>query len=101
MAKGKMKRIEVVIPNSFLEEIIQDFAKADIHGYTALDVARGKGENKGENLLAGLIPITRNTYLFALCGEAEANYARELIEPLLEEVGGIMSISEADGYNIR
>ena len=95
-----MKKLEVVIPNSFLEEVIKDFAKADIHGYTALDIDRGKGENKGENLLAGLIPVTRNTYVFAICNLKEAQTAQKLIEPLLEETGGILVISDVFACNV-
>ncbi|MFT5616846.1 MAG: nitrogen regulatory protein PII [Arenicella sp.] len=101
MENGKMKKLEVVIPNSFISEVISDFAKADIHGYTALDVDRGKGENTSENLLAGLLPVTRNTYIFAICDEKEAQVARELIEPLLEETGGILIVSDVFACNVQ
>ena len=100
MENGMMKKLEVVIPNSFLEEVVNDFTKADIHGYTALDVDRGKGENKGENLLAGLIPVTRNTYVFAICNHEQAMEAKRLIEPLLEETGGILVVSDVFACNI-
>ena len=89
-----VQKLEIIIPDSFLEETVLALDKAGVPGYTALEVSRGKGKKHGETLSAGLLPTTRVTYLFTYCRAELIAKAVQLIHPIVDEVGGIYAVSE-------
>ena len=88
-----MQKLEIVIPDSFLEDLVHALDDAGAPGYTALEISRGKGKKFGETLIAGLLPVTRSTYIFTLCKQEIITKAVMLIDPIIEEVGGIYTVT--------
>lgn len=86
----KMIKIEIIISNSFLQTLIEQLESLDIHGYTAIEIFRGKGVTRGEQVSEGLLPITRNTLLFTIAPETQAYNIREELKDFLSETGGVM-----------
>ncbi len=87
-------KLEIIIANSFLSDLVQRLEKLGVEGYTALDVSRGKGMAQGEHLSEGLLPVTRNTLLFTVIHKTLSLTVVDQLSAYLKERGGMIIISE-------
>lgn len=86
----KYSKIEIIVSNSFFQDLITRLEKLGVHGYTALEISRGKGAKKGEQLSEGLLPITRNSLVFTVAPENLTRNVITHLQPYLDERGGII-----------
>lgn len=86
----KYLKIEIIVSNSFFRDLIDRLEKLDVHGYTALEISRGKGAKKGEQLSEGLLPTTRNSLVFTVASKALTKKVIAHLQPYLDERGGII-----------
>jgi nitrogen regulatory protein PII len=86
----KYQKIEIIISNSFLQELIKKMEKVGVHGYTALEIFRGKGVKRGEQLAEGLLPTTRSSLVFTIASESLTQKIIDELQPYLEERGGVI-----------
>lgn len=89
-----LQKLEIIIANSFLQDLIHHLEACGIHGYTALEIFRGKGAQRGEQLSEGLLPITRNSLVFTITDEAMSKKVIEKLEPFISERGGVLIATE-------
>lgn len=97
----KLLKIEIIIANTFLQPVINLLEEAEVHGYSALDISRGKGTQRGEQLAEGLLPTTRNSLIFTIANKQVADKVIETVQPFLDQRGGILITTEinyASGY---
>ena len=45
-----LQKLEIIISNTYLEELVNHLEEVGVQGYTALEITRGKGARKGEHL---------------------------------------------------
>ncbi|RED97918.1 P-II family nitrogen regulator [Marinoscillum furvescens] len=90
----KLQKIEIIIANSFLQDLIQQLEGCGIHGYTALEIFRGKGTQRGEQLSEGLLPITRNSLVFTITEEKLSEQVIQKLDPFISERGGVLIVTE-------
>lgn len=83
-------KIEIIIANAFLEGLIHKLEQTGIHGYTALEIFRGKGVKRGEHLSEGLLPTTRNSLVFTIGTKETTDRVIENIQTYLDERGGVL-----------
>jgi len=98
----KIKKIEIIISNTFLQSLIEILESAGIHGYTAVEIFRGKGAKRGEHLSEGLLPTSRNTLLFTIASDELTNNIIEKVQPFLDDRGGVLltyRIDHASGFS--
>lgn len=91
-----LKRIEVIVDDIHLDNVLALLERCGVLGYTAIEVARSKGLKKGESLREGLLPTTRKTLLFSIVPEARAEKLRVCLEPFLEERAGVLICSTVE-----
>ncbi len=89
-------KIEIIISNTFLQSLIEKLESAGIHGYTAVEIFRGKGVKRGEQLSEGLLPTSRNTLLFTVASAEMVQKIIETIQPFLDDRGGILMTYKID-----
>jgi nitrogen regulatory protein PII len=89
-----VKRVEIVIESDFLPRVIRILDKQQIKGYTIIRNASGKGD-KGMRDGYGLTDVFQNIYLLIGCSEEELERIKEPVRMLLEKVGGICLVSDA------
>jgi len=86
----ELHKIEIIIANTFLQDLIEKLEKVGVHGYTALEIFRGKGIKRGEHLSEGLLPTTRNTLIFSIGTKEITEKVIEHVQPYLDERGGVI-----------
>lgn len=79
----ELQKLEIIISNSYLEELVNHLEEIGVNGYTALEIFRGKGIRSGEHLSEGLLPTTRNTLIICLVTEDVVN---EIFEDLTKYI---------------
>ncbi|MFP4088689.1 MAG: P-II family nitrogen regulator [Cyclobacteriaceae bacterium] len=89
-----IKRVEIVIESDFLPRMISILDKNQINGYTIIRNASGKGD-KGLRDGYGLTDVFQNIYLLISCSEEELERIKEPVRLLLERVGGMCLVSDA------
>lgn len=89
-------KIEIIISNTFLQPLIEKLEKVGVHGYTAIEIFRGKGVKRGEQLSEGLLPTSRNTLLFTIASNDLTKQIIENIQPFLDERGGVLMTYKID-----
>lgn len=89
-------KIEIIISNTFLQELIEKLEKAGVHGYTAIEIFRGKGIKRGEHLSEGLLPITRNSLVFSIGTQEVADRVIDNFRAYLDERGGLILITKIE-----
>ncbi len=90
-----VKRIEVVVEaakESAVEKLIK---KAGIDGYTLFRNVAGRG-HRGERDTDGLTTVFRNVYFIIAADPDATERFVQSVQPLLEEVGGMCLVSDAD-----
>lgn len=87
-----VKRIEIVIEEIELENVINELDRIGVVGYTIVPRAWGRGERgvRYENV-QGL----GNVLMTIACDEAQAAKVIEVMRPILKTYGGICLVSEA------
>lgn len=83
-------KIEIIISNTFLQTLLEKLENMGVHGYTALEIFRGKGAKRGEQLSEGLLPTTRSSLIFTIASEELTTTIIENVQPFLDERGGIL-----------
>lgn len=86
----KYYKIEIIVSNSFFQDLIARLERLGVHGYTALEIFKGKGAKNGEQLSEGLLPITRSSLVFTVATRALTNKVIEHIQPYLDQRGGVL-----------
>jgi len=89
-------KIEIILSNTFRQPLIELLEEAGVHGYTAVEIFRGKGIKRGEHLSEGLLPTSRNTLLFTIASSKNATRIVESIQPFLDERGGVLVTYQLD-----
>ncbi len=89
-----MKKIEIVFPKSFLDELTEILNSLDISGYTILEVYKSYGKHYGASLNFGFSASQGNLYLFSICEKAIAESIINSISARIKEVGGIIVSSD-------
>lgn len=92
----ELSKVEIIISNSFLQELIQKLEDLGVNGYTALEIFRGKGVKRGEQLSEGLLPITRNTLVFTIASSEVVEKIIKNIQPYLDDRGGALMTYKID-----
>ena len=87
-----VKRIEIVIEEVELDNMIKELDRIGVVGYTVVPGAGGRGERglRYENL-QGL----GNVLLTIACDEAQSKQVIEAVRPILKRYGGICLVSDA------
>ncbi len=88
-----MKKVEIVIDSVHLSKVLDILEKAGVSGYTVVKDVLGKGE-RGLMAADELTDVFKNSYLFTVCSEENAQRIAEDIKPLLKKVGGVCLISD-------
>ncbi len=83
-------KLEIIISNLYLDRLIEKLESAGVKGYTAVEIARGKGIKQGEHLAEGLLPTSNNTIIFTICDASKISNIISSIQPFLEERGGML-----------
>ncbi len=89
-------KIEIIVSNTFLQSLIEKLEQIGVHGYTALEIFRGKGIKRGEHLSEGLLPTSRSTLLFTITSKNLSEKIKDTIQPFLDERGGVMLTYKID-----
>lgn len=89
-----VKRLEIVVNQSYLNRLLKELEACGVEGYTVLEQVRGKGE-RGLREGDALADIFTNTYVLVACPEDVANKAVEAIRPILKMSGGMCLLSDA------
>lgn len=85
-----LKKLEIIISNTYLEELVNHLEEIGVNGYTAIEIFRGKGINTGEHLAEGLLPITRNTLIICLVTEQVVDDIFEDLTHYIHDRNGIL-----------
>lgn len=87
----KMKRIEIVINEDSLEELLELLKNADVRGYTVIKGAGGLGST-GERDPHAFALEQSNAFLILTCEEAQADKIILKLQPQLKDFGGMCVI---------
>ncbi|GEM_PF-6234962 len=85
-----LQKLEIIISNSYLEQLVDHLEDLGVHGYTALEIFRGKGIKTGDHLSEGLLPTTRSTMLICLVGEAMVEDIFGDLEKYINDRNGVV-----------
>ncbi len=88
------RRLELVVPELFLDRALEVLQAAGLGGYTALQVAQSKGARSGEVLYDGVLPGSNNVWLFTLGQAARVELAFDRLRPLIDQWGGLLLVSD-------
>jgi nitrogen regulatory protein PII len=88
-----MKRIEIIIHEESLEELLQLFQDANVHGYTVIKKVGGFGST-GERDQDDFILEQYNAMLVLVCNEYEAEKLISLLQPKLKDFGGMCLVND-------
>jgi nitrogen regulatory protein PII len=64
-----MKKLEIIFPKSFMDELMELLAKGEFTGYTMLEIYKGYGSHYGESLEFGFSSSQNHFYLFSICDD--------------------------------
>lgn len=92
-------KVESVFPALYERELLELLRELNIHGFTILDVLKGKGLKSGEAFTSGNITVNKNLYLFLLCQPEECPAICAALKEFLREVGGFVLWHEATLVN--
>lgn len=84
----KYFKTEIIISNIFLQELVLLLEEIKIQGYTALEIARGKGIRRGEQLSESLLPFSRSSLVFVVSSKTQSETIVKTLQPYLDDWGG-------------
>lgn len=90
-----MKKVDIVLPKSHLDRVIEHVEGYKIGGYTVIDVVEGKGPRSGPTLNHSWTGDS-NVYLFLVCSDEVATALSVSLRPLLKQHRGAAFISTVD-----
>jgi len=90
-----MKRIEIVIDEEKLEELIALFNEVGVRGYTFIKQAGGLG-SRGTRRPDDLFFEQTNAMLILACEGKQAERLVSALRPKLKEFGGMCLVSDCD-----
>lgn len=85
-----LQKLEIIISNTYLEELVDHLEEIGVQGYTALEISRGKGARKGEHLSDGLLPTSRSTLLICLVTEEMVDEIFDDLHKYINERNGVL-----------
>ena len=88
-----MKRIEIVVDEESLNELIDLCQEAEIRGYTVIKKAGGLG-SRGERDPEDYPLEEENAVMVIACGEDQAEKLIMLLRPRLKDLGGMCLVSD-------
>ena len=88
-----MKRIEIVVDEEKLNELIELLEGAGVRGYTFIKHTGGLG-SRGERRPDGLFLQEENAMVILACEEEQAQKVATALLPKLKEFGGMCLISD-------
>ncbi len=88
-----MKRIEIVIDEESLQELIALCKEAEIRGYTVIKKAGGLG-SRGARDPDDYLLEEENAVMVIACGEHQAERLIMLLRPKLKDWGGMCLVSD-------
>lgn len=89
-------KVEIIISNTFLQSLIEQLEAVGVHGYTAVEIFRGKGAKRGEHLSEGLLPTSRNTLIFTIASAELSQKIIDTVQPFLDDRGGVLFTYKLD-----
>lgn len=87
-----VKRIEIVIEEIELDNVIEELDRIGVVGYTIVPRAWGRGER---GVRYESVPGLGNVLMTIACSEEQAAKVIEAIRPILKRYGGVCLVSEA------
>ncbi len=96
-------KVEIIVANTFIDHLLDKMEQIDVKSYTALDISRGRGVKRGENLSEGLLPTTSNSLIFTVTTESQKDKMIQQLQPYLDERGGVLiayPINYASGLTV-
>jgi nitrogen regulatory protein PII len=88
-----MKRIEIVVSEESLRELLDLFREAKVRGYTVIKRAGGLG-SRGERNPDDYVFVEENAVMVLACEESQAERIVTMLLPKLREFGGMCLISD-------
>jgi len=88
-----MKRIEIVVTNESLNDLIELFREAKVRGYTVIRKAGGLG-SRGERNPEYYPLEEENAVMVLACEEEQAEKIIMMLRPKMKEFGGMCLISD-------
>ncbi len=89
-----IKRLEIIVASPDLPEVIDLLEEVKVSGYTVIKDVQGKGD-RGIQDGDGLTNVFQNSYVLIACDEAQFEQLKMPIKDLIEEIGGVCLVSEA------
>ncbi|MCA9637360.1 MAG: hypothetical protein KC420_15145, partial [Myxococcales bacterium] len=87
-----MRKIEVITDQDHLRELLDIFENHRLDGFTAIEIAHGKGAKQGLTLGLGLSG-SRGIYVFSVCQAATASALEGDLRTFVRRNHGIALIS--------
>ncbi|MDP2223525.1 P-II family nitrogen regulator [Nitrosomonas sp.] len=88
-----LKRIEIVIHEESLDDLLDLFREADVQGYTIIRKVGGFGST-GERNQDDFIMEQYNDLLVLVCEESQAEKLVTMLHPKLKVFGGLCLVSD-------
>lgn len=88
-----LKRIEIVIHEERLDELLDLFREADVQGYTVIKKVGGFGST-GERDQDDFIMEQYNDVILLVCEESQAEKLVAMLHPKLKVFGGVCLVSD-------
>jgi nitrogen regulatory protein PII len=88
-----MKRIEIVVDEESLKDLIKIFREAKVRGYTVIKRAGGLG-SRGERNPDDYIFDDENAVMVLACEESQAEKIIMMLHPKLRDFGGMCLVSD-------
>ena len=89
-----MKKVEIVFPKSFLNDLTEILSQHSLPGYTILEVHSSYGSEHGSTLQLGFSSSQMNLYLFSICEAAKADALIAAVSEPLKDIGGLILSSD-------
>ncbi len=90
-----MKRIEIVIDEDSLEDLLGLCRSAGVRGYTFMKHAGGLG-SRGERLPDAYVLEEKNAVVILACEEKQAERVITALRPKLKDFGGMCLVSDCE-----
>lgn len=91
-----MKKLEMVFPKNFLDELVEMLSKMNLPGYTILEVVSSYSKAHGQSLEFGFSSSQSHLYFFSICDESTLKTIIQKIEKPVKDAGGLIFSSDVD-----
>ena len=89
-----LKRVEIIVPRSELDLLLELLESENVSGYTVIEKVRGKGHRGVQDGL-GLTDAFTNAMIIWYGKNEEFEHLKEEIRATLKNAGGICAVSDA------